>query len=87
MAQHPVLCQRPVHLCLWSTDGLEKLLQGPWTDEKLKLVHSIAGLGLHVESQSAAAVKGMNDATVEHNPQAIESLNPRGHFGVTREIF
>ncbi len=29
----------------------------------------------------------MNDAIVEHSAQAIEFLNPRGDFGVTREIF
>ncbi len=68
----------------WSTDWLEKLLRGPWTDEKLNLVHRIADWVSYVESQSAAAVKGMNVAIVEHNAQAIEILNPRGHFGVTK---
>lgn len=60
------------------------MLQGPWTDEKLNLAHRIADWGLHIESQSAAAVTVMNDAIVEHNAQAIEFLNPRGHFGVTK---
>jgi len=63
--------------------GWRNCYGGPWTDEKLNLAHRIADWGLDIESQSAAAVKGMNDAVVEHNAQAIEFLNPRGHFGVT----